>query len=109
MLNREKHQLIMGRILRDIYTDTTIAPLLGFKGGTCAYLFYDLSQFSVDLDFDLLRADEEAQKLVYEKIAAIVREYGVIKDQCQKAHTLFFYFRTVILTTISRLRSIQGC
>lgn len=34
MLNKEKHQLIMGQILKDIYTDISIASLLGFKGGT---------------------------------------------------------------------------
>ena len=45
MLNREKHQLIMGRILRDIYADASIASRLGFKGGTCAYFFYDLPRF----------------------------------------------------------------
>ena len=49
----------MGRILKDIYTDVSIAPLLGFKGGTCAYLFYGLPRFSVDLDFDLLEVNEE--------------------------------------------------
>lgn len=54
MLNRQKHQLIMGRILRDIFSDVSIAPLIGFIGGTCAYLFYKLPRFSVDLDFDLL-------------------------------------------------------
>jgi len=42
MLNREKHQLVMGRILRDIYADASIASLLGFKGGTCAYFFSSL-------------------------------------------------------------------
>ena len=31
MLNRSKHQLLMGQILKDIYTDITIATLLGFK------------------------------------------------------------------------------
>ncbi|PIZ76423.1 hypothetical protein COY05_01425 [Candidatus Peregrinibacteria bacterium CG_4_10_14_0_2_um_filter_38_24] len=57
MLNKEKHQLIMGQILRDIYSDTEISSLLGFKGGTCAYFFYNLPRFSVDLDFDLLKQD----------------------------------------------------
>ena len=44
----------MGYILKDIYADITINSLLGFKGGTCAYFFYNLPRFSVDLDFDLL-------------------------------------------------------
>jgi len=31
MLNREKHQLIMGQILKDIYTDITISSFLGLR------------------------------------------------------------------------------
>ena len=89
MLNREKHQLIMGQILKDIYTDVTISPLLGFKGGTCAYFFYNLPRFSVDLDFDLLVVNEENQKMVFEKIVAILSEYGVVKDQYIKRFTVF--------------------
>ncbi len=89
MLNREKHQLIMGQILKDIYTDVTISPLLGFKGGTCAYFFYNLPRFSADLDFDLLTASEENQKLVFEKVVAILSKYGQIKDQRIKRFTVF--------------------
>jgi predicted nucleotidyltransferase component of viral defense system len=80
MLNREKHQLIMGQILKDIYADITISPLLGFKGGTCAYFFYGLPRFSVDLDFDLLSVSEENQKIVFEKIVGILSKYGEKKD-----------------------------
>src|SRR3989344_69244 len=80
MLNKEKHQLIMGQILRDIYSDTSISPLIGFKGGTCAYLFYGLKRFSVDLDFDLFLIEEATQKLVHKKIHDILRKYGDIKD-----------------------------
>ena len=79
----------MGRILKDIYTDTTISPLLGFKGGTCAYFFYGLPRFSVDLDFDLLSASEVNQKTVSEKIIAILSKYGQIKDQHIKRFTVF--------------------
>ena len=89
MLNRGKHQLIMGQILKDIYTDVTISPFLGFKGGTCAYLFYNLPRFSVDLDFDLLIASEEKQNLVFEKIVAILGKYGEVKDQHIKRFTVF--------------------
>ena len=49
----------MGQILKDIYTDASISSLLGFKGGTCVYLFYNLPRFSVDLDFDLLTINEK--------------------------------------------------
>lgn len=89
MLNKEKHQLIMGQILKDIYTDVSISSLLGFKGGTCAYFFYNLPRFSVDLDFDLLNVTEENQKMVFEKIVAILSKYGTIRDQYIKRFTIF--------------------
>lgn len=89
MLNRERHQLIMGQILKDIYTDVSIGPLLGFKGGTCAYFFYNLPRFSVDLDFDLLVVNDENQKMVFEKIVAILGKYGEVKDQYIKRFTVF--------------------
>ncbi len=79
----------MGQVLKDIYTDVSISPLLGFKGGTSAYFFYDLPRFSVDLDFDLLVPTEENQKLVFEKVVAILSKYGQIKDQYIKRFTVF--------------------
>ena len=89
MLNKEKHQLIMGRVLQDIYSDTTIASLIGFKGGTCAYFFYELPRFSVDLDFDLFAVDEETQKIVFEKVKFILEKYGEIKNSRIKRFTIF--------------------
>jgi len=89
MLNKEKHQLIMGRILQDIYSDTTIASLIGFKGGTCAYFFYGLLRFSADLDFDLFSADEETQKIIFEKVKSILAKYGEIKNSRIKRFTIF--------------------
>lgn len=80
----------MGQILRDIYSDTSISSLIGFKGGTCAYLFYGLARFSVDLDFDLFSGDETTQKLVYEKADGMLGKYGEIKDQYIKRNTIFF-------------------
>ena len=90
MLNKEKHQLIMSQILKDIYSDITIASILGFNGGTAAYLFYDLPRFSVDLDFDLLDPSEENIDLVFEKIKKIILQYGEIKDEQKKFATIFF-------------------
>ena len=89
MLNRQKHQLLMGKILRDIYTDISISSLLGFKGGTCAYFFYNLPRFSVDLDFDLFDNTLETQTLVFEKIKKIISKYGDIKNSYIKRFTLF--------------------
>lgn len=89
MLNKERHQLIMGRILKDIYTDPSIASLLGFKGGTCAYFFYGLPRFSVDLDFDLIPAMGIEPAAVFEKIKKILEKYGAIKNSCVKRFTIF--------------------
>ena len=74
--------------MKDIYTDASLGPVLGFKGGTAANFFYDLGRFSVDLDFDLLNGDKEA--FVFEKIEKILNEYGTIKEKYRKKHTLLF-------------------
>ena len=88
MLDRNVHKTILLQILKDIYTDTSFGPFLGFKGGTAANFFYDLGRFSVDLDFDLLSDDKEA--LVFEKTEKILREYGTIKETYRKRHALLF-------------------
>ena len=88
MLNRNVQETVLLQILKDIYTDTSLGPVLGFKGGTAAHLFYDLGRFSVDLDFDLLREEREA--FVFEKIEEILLGYGTIKEKYRKQHTLLF-------------------
>src|SRR3989339_1139551 len=90
MLNKEKHNLTMGRIIKEIYNNKALAPLLGFKGGTCAYYFYGLPRFSVDLDFDLLKTDEITQKKVFEEVEKILITHGVIKDKIIKFFTIWF-------------------
>ena len=90
MLNKEEHQLIMTRILKDIYGDIEISSLVGFKGGTCAYFFYNLPRFSVDLDFDLIEASENNKQLVFSKIKDILKEFGTIKEERIKRWTIFF-------------------
>ncbi len=74
------------QILKDIYSDTTIAPFLGFKGGTAALLFYGLNRYSVDLDFDLL--DESQEQSVFEGIKNIAEHYGVMVDSRIKRFNL---------------------
>lgn len=81
-----KHKTILLRILKDIYSDTAIAPYLGFKGGTAAMLFYGLDRRSVDLDFDLL--DESRETVVFEKIQKITAGYGKIIDSHIKHFSL---------------------
>lgn len=90
MLNKEKHNLTMGRIIKDFYKNKELAPLLGFKGGTCAYYFYGLPRFSVDLDFDLLKTDEETQQKVFREAESILLKHGIVKDKIIKFFTIWF-------------------
>lgn len=88
LIDKTTHKNILLQILKDIYSDATIGPILGFKGGTAAYLFYDLGRFSADLDFDLL--DESKIDYVYEQLDKIIKEYGKIKENYIKQNTIFF-------------------
>ena len=85
-LDFSKHKNILLQILKDIYSDTSIAPYLGFKGGTATMMFYDLPRHSVDLDFDLL--DETKEKEVFEKINEIISHYGKITDSYMQRFNL---------------------
>jgi len=87
-LNITTHKNILIKILKDIYTDSTIGPILGFKGGTAVYLFYNLHRFSVDLDFDLL--DAEKEDYVFEQVKKILENYGTIKEAEKKRFNLFY-------------------
>lgn len=87
LIDKTTHKNILLQILKDIYSDTTIGPILGFKGGTAAYLFYGLKRFSVDLDFDLL--DELKTTYVHERLSKITKEYGIIKENYIKRNTIF--------------------
>lgn len=85
-LEYSKHKNILLQILKDIYSDASISPLLGFKGGTAALLFYNLPRNSVDLDFDLL--DETKEEYVFEKIKNIISGYGEITESHVKRFNL---------------------
>ncbi|MCX6055098.1 MAG: nucleotidyl transferase AbiEii/AbiGii toxin family protein [Chloroflexi bacterium] len=87
-LNPVVHKSILIKILKDFYSDSTIGPILGFKGGTAAYLFYNLDRFSVDLDFDLL--DITKEDLVFEEIKDILKKYGQIKTADKKRFSLIY-------------------
>lgn len=83
--DKERHKQILLRLLVDIYK--AFGGRLGFKGGTCAYLFYDLPRISLDLDFDMLdkceNKDIEALKVIFSKKT-------LIKDFRDKRFTMFF-------------------
>ena len=81
----------MLKILKDIYTDTSISSYLAFKGGTAAMLFYGLPRNSVDLDFDIL--DSGKEELVFGRIQKLASVYGKITEAIIK--------RNYILVVIS--------
>ena len=87
-LNIAKHKNIFVKILKSIFSDSTIGPLLGFKGGTAAMLFYKLDRFSVDLDFDLLDATKE--DYVFNRVKTILENYGTVKEAEIKRFNLLF-------------------
>jgi predicted nucleotidyltransferase component of viral defense system len=87
-LDISTHKTILFQILKDIYSNTRIAPFLGFKGGTAALLFYGLDRFSVDLDFDLL--DEDQEEIVFEQVTNIVGKYGTIREANRKRFGIFY-------------------
>jgi predicted nucleotidyltransferase component of viral defense system len=81
------HKTILFQILKDIYTDTTISPFLGFKGGSAATMFFGLDRFSVDLDFDLV--DESREDEVFQKVVNILKKYGTLRETYKKRFSLF--------------------
>jgi predicted nucleotidyltransferase component of viral defense system len=85
-LDYPKHKNILLQILKDIFSDTSLSPYLGFKGGTAALMFYDLTRNSVDIDLDLL--DETKEQEVFEKIQKIATAYGRIVDSRIKRFNL---------------------
>ena len=87
-LDRAKHKNVCTKILKNIFTNPTIAPYLAFKGGTAALFFYGLTRFSVDLNFDLLKPSKE--DLVFETIQSILEKYGKLKDVKNKRYSLLY-------------------
>lgn len=87
-LDATTHKNILIKILKDIFTDPALGPILGFKGGTAAYLFYGLNRFSVDIDFDLLKKESEA--FVFGEVRKILEKYGTVKDAENKRYNLFY-------------------
>lgn len=92
-LDTTLHKTNLTNILLDIYKNSYLSPLLGFKGGTAALLFYNLPRFSVDLDFDLtadLKKDSPELKEFIGKMSALLSAKLEIKDQSTKYNTLFW-------------------
>ena len=77
-----KHRYYMAQILGLVFRDKTLAPLLGFKGGTALMFFHGLPRFSTDLDFNLLDADREQE--VFAAVQSILKRFGTIDDAAIK-------------------------
>jgi predicted nucleotidyltransferase component of viral defense system len=88
MLNKGKHQSVMVNILKELYSEPELRNVLGFKGGTAAFLFYNLPRLSVDLDFDIL--DENKLPIVFEKVKKVLSRLGELQEAKEKRYTLFF-------------------
>lgn len=88
MLNKGKHQSVMVNILKELYSDPELRSVLGFKGGTAAFLFYGLPRLSVDLDFDIL--NEDKLPTVFEKVKKVLANIGDLYEAREKRYTLFF-------------------
>jgi predicted nucleotidyltransferase component of viral defense system len=86
-MNIAMHKNILISILKDIFTDPSVGPYVGFKGGTAVLLFYNLPRFSVDLDFDLL--DQAKEETVFDAVHEILKKFGQVKAQ-KKRYSLFF-------------------
>jgi predicted nucleotidyltransferase component of viral defense system len=70
---------MMLRILADISRDPMLAQCLGFKGGTCCYFLHGLNRFSVDLDFDSLDAERDAE--VLQRLKKVLSAYGTVSTK----------------------------
>lgn len=81
------HKRVLINLLIEIFKK--LNGKVALKGGTCAYLFYNLNRFSFDLDFDAL---EELKKEEFNEIKEIFSRNGRIKDFFQKRFTTFFLF-----------------
>ncbi|GAH35466.1 unnamed protein product, partial [marine sediment metagenome] len=79
--SQELHKQILIKILVSIFKE--FGGKLGFKGGTCAYLFYELPRISFDLDLDLLSPFEKKDVDILKAILVIA---GIILTECCYNH-----------------------
>ncbi len=86
--DKNRHKIVLIKILKQIYADPDLRNILGFKGGTAAFLFYGLPRFSVDLDFDLL--DEKKKDFVFARLKRNLPKVETLIEASQKRYTLFY-------------------
>ncbi len=85
MLNKERHEINLKQILKDIFKNNKLQNQLAFKGGTCLYIFYNLNRFSTDLDFNLITKGFD-----FKELTQILEKYIEIEDFFSKKNTWFW-------------------
>lgn len=85
MLDRVKHEIILKKILIDIYNNKLFQNKLVFKGGTCLYFFHGLNRFSTDLDFNILTEEFDEQSFT-----ELIANYISIDEGLKKHYTYFW-------------------
>lgn len=82
------HRAWLLRLLMAIADDRALQAMLRFKGGTCAAMRNLLDRFSVDLDFDLLSAEDIPK--ARERLEAIFRALRLTIKEHSKAVPQYF-------------------
>jgi len=85
--NTQLHRQTLIKLLVDIFKE--LKGKIGFKGGTCAFLFYNLPRVSLDLDFDIL---EPLTKEDIDSVRVVLEKHGTMKQFQDKRFTTFFLF-----------------
>lgn len=88
MSEQNQFEIVIIRLLKDIYANKLLRTTLGFKGGTAEFFFYDLPRFSTDLDFDLLNFNNNSQ--VFEEIKKIFSHFGTITQSNEKKNITYY-------------------
>ena len=83
-----KHRYNMTQVLLAIFQDVELNKLLAFKGGTSLMLFYNLTRFSTDLDFNLL--DKSKIESAYRRIRNLLLRFGSIEDEAVNFYGAIF-------------------
>ncbi len=87
LFERDKHKRYLTLLLIELAK--AFSEKIAFKGGTCAYFFYNLPRFSFDLDFDMIRAFKAAD---VDRFREVMEKHGRAKDFYDKTNTLFCLF-----------------
>lgn len=87
LFQQDKHKRYLALLLTELAK--AFPEKIAFKGGTCAYFFYNLPRFSFDLDFDMIRAFKAVD---VDRFRELVEKHGQAKNFYDKANTLFCLF-----------------